>query len=521
MDITTQLTEIIENKPAGPFLFLGSGFSKRYIGLEDWEGLLTKFCKMGKPFGYYLTQADGSFPATARLIAEDFNDYWWNSPEYKESVQNNTHELVDKTSALRVEISNYLSTLGEKIAYTSEYTSEVDLLSNLNVDGIITTNWDSFTEQLFPDYKVYIGQEQLLFSNPQEIGEIYKIHGCASDPHSLLLTDNDYNNFNDRNAYLAAKLITLFIEHPIIFIGYSLSDKNIYNLLTAITKCIGSENIEKLRKNLIFVQRLKDGSEEDISDTYMAIEGVQIPIVLVKTNDYGKVYAAIDATKRKIPAKVLRLCKEQLYELVQSTEPEKKLCVVDIDNIEEQEDIEFVVGVGVAKKAAEENDIAPIGYAGIRLKELVSDLLHSDKGYEADKIAKFVIKSVSRDTANVPVFKYLQALGVTCPVTYKESGLTFDKCVNRSLDDYKSKIFAKQFANNHSDKTIQEIIAECTPENAARFIPFMDRAKIDLDVLREFLITHESKIDSTSGSSSYSYFRKLAAFYDRLKYGWS
>jgi hypothetical protein len=60
---------------------------------------------------------------------------------------------------------------------------------NLNVDGIITTNWGLFIEQIFPDYKPYIGQKELLFSNPQQIAEIYKIHGCCSGKPPIFKRD--------------------------------------------------------------------------------------------------------------------------------------------------------------------------------------------------------------------------------------------------------------------------------------------------------------------------------------------
>jgi len=365
MIIEQRLTEIFKEKSAGPFLFVGSGFSRRYLGLEDWNGLLSKFCVIGKPFAYYLASSDGDTPAAAKLLAQDFNAYWWNAPEYAESRAVNAGKIIDSTSALRIEISRHLSRLGETDAKASPYPEEVALLSTLNVDGIITTNWDPFLEQLYPDYKKYIGQSELLFSNPQEIGEIYKIHGCATRPASLTLTSDDYATFNDRNPYLAAKLITIFVEHPIVFLGYSISDENIASLLRSISLCVGAENIEKLRRNLIFVRRLESGEQSGISDTYIAIDGVQIPLVLAQTNDFTEVYKALAATKRKIPARILRYCKEQLYELVTSAEPEKKMAVIDMDSIQDKNELEFVVGVGV--KAFAEGDIGAIGYDTIEV----------------------------------------------------------------------------------------------------------------------------------------------------------
>lgn len=514
MKIERTLTEILRRRSAGAFLFVGSGFSRRYIGLEDWASLLSRFSVVGKPFDYYRATADGDLPAAAKLLASDFNQHWWTAQEYEASVKNNKGKITNSTSALRIEISNYLAGLDPVAAVKGVHSEEIELLSSLNVDGIITTNWDLFLEHLFPDYKKYIGQNELLFSDPQEIGEIYKIHGCASKPNSLVLTSDDYAEFNDRNAYLAAKLITVFVEHPVVFLGYSLSDPNIGNLLRAISLCIGSDQIEQLRQNLIFVQRPSNGEEPGISDTYLAIDGVQIPLVLVKTNDFSEIYRALAAIRRKIPARVLRYCKEQLYELVKSLEPEKKLCVIDIDEIENKEDVEFLVGVGVA--SLEASDIGAVGYEAIEVRDLIADVLHGGHNYDARKILESTIRRAGRNTPYVPVYKYLRESGIDNEDAYRKSGLDLDKWAKYDEKKFRLKIYAPAFRKRRH-QSMQELIEGSTPENAAALIPFLHKDKIDLKLLREFLIRHEDRLDDNNYAS---YFKKIVALYDRLKWGW-
>lgn len=80
-DITIQLTRLFSDHSGAPFLFVGSGFSRRYIKLEDWEGLLSKFSKKISLFGKYKSEADGYLPKAAQLMAADFNKIWWEAEE--------------------------------------------------------------------------------------------------------------------------------------------------------------------------------------------------------------------------------------------------------------------------------------------------------------------------------------------------------------------------------------------------------------------------------------------------------
>ncbi len=517
MDIKDRLAEIIQKRSAGVFLFVGSGFSRRYLGLEDWKGLLTRFCVTGRPFEYYLSTANSDLPTVAKLLAEDFHENWWKEAKYNALEKKDIYELVDKTSALRIEISEYLKGINESALNFKDYSEELHCLKELDIDGIITTNWDLLPEILFPDYKVYIGQNQLLFSNPQAIAEIYKIHGCCSDPQSLVLTDNDYSDFNYKNTYLAAKLITLFIEHPIIFIGYSLTDENIQGLLKAISQCIGENNLNKLRNNLIFVQRLKNNEKDGISESSITIDSIQIPIVSVKTNNFSQVYGAIKEKKRQIPSQLLRLCKEQLYELVQSSNPESKMCVVDLETIVKKENIEFIVGVGVASE--KNKDIADVGYTPIKSVDIFYDLLYQNRNYDPKLILDSVLLDIGKNITYLPLFHYLNKLKIVNNNSYEQSNLNLDKWIVKDMKKFQDKNYRNNFEKHCRNKNISEIIQEYSPEKAAKYIPFVSVENIDLDIVWNFLVQNENHYIS-SQSNYATNFRKVACLYDKLKYGW-
>ena len=60
------------------------------------------------------------------------------------------------------------------------------------------------------------------------------MHGCVTDPVSLVFTQGNYDQFIRKKKYLSAKLLTYFSEHPLIFVGYGAGDPNIKAILSDI-----------------------------------------------------------------------------------------------------------------------------------------------------------------------------------------------------------------------------------------------------------------------------------------------
>lgn len=93
------------------------------------------------------------------------------------------------------------STLSEQTVINTEYQTEIDKLKEISeksITGVITTNYDSFLEDIFSGFTKYVGQSQLIFSAIQGIAEIYKIHGSVELPDSLVINEEDYLRFQEK-----------------------------------------------------------------------------------------------------------------------------------------------------------------------------------------------------------------------------------------------------------------------------------------------------------------------------------
>lgn len=251
------IQDIVSHFNTIPFLFVGSGITRRYYNLPDWKGLLTEFASRvnSDRFTYrayeskaqQLGSPQGVMPKIATLIQQDFDTKWYNTPTMRTNESFVLNAVERGCSPFKAEIAWYLK---EQSVALPEYKEEIQKLKNIskkNLAGIITTNYDFFFEKLFDDYTPYVGQDQLVFSAIQGIAEIYKIHGSVSLPETLIINERDYEVFNNKSKYLAAKLMTIFMEYPIIYIGYSLTDQDIQKILSDILLCLPKDKADRLQ----------------------------------------------------------------------------------------------------------------------------------------------------------------------------------------------------------------------------------------------------------------------------------
>lgn len=510
--IEARLRERIEQAGSAPFLFVGSGLSRRYLGLENWSGLLAYFAAFTpKGFAYYRGRANGDLPTLASLLAKDFYDIWWSDPRFADSRAAHEDLAVNIASPLKIEIAKYMQ--DRMGALGTLRPAELEVLKRVVVDGVITTNWDFMLEKVFPDFSSYIGQDGLLFARSPAVAEVFKIHGCASKPNSMILTAEDYGPFEERNPCLAAKLLTIFVDHPVIFLGYSLSDPHLRNILESLAGCLlDQDGLSRLQDRLFFVEPAAAGEAPTFERQVMAFpRRPSLPMTQVKLEDYGEVYGAICGLRRKFCAKMLRQVKEQIYELVVTNDPKDRMEVIPFEDGREH-DLGAVFGIGVASE---------FGYAGGYCQmDLVLGALGVKTLLPSSVLTQTIPRFLDQGHVWAPICKYLRDANLL-----DDTGLKADPRVDkripgllaRPLTDYACKPYVGK-PKSQLHKTLKEVAAKEKFSTAIVLIPLLPLDALDLDDLFQYLIDHLEDYNNAAQTVQTN-FAKLVCFYDFLRYG--
>lgn len=357
-----EISEFVSKFQTHPVLFLGAGISKRYCERAySWDDLLeTIALELSGDDRLYLEfknhakeSSEGCiFPKLASLLSTEIDnklkvrvgtgsmlsDLEKNiNDEFFEAVR-----LNQKASRLKIWVKILLSPLKVR----AEKEDEITLFQEAckNVASIVTTNYDTFIEEKLM-FSPLIGND-ILLSNPYQ--SVYKIHGCLTNPSSIILTDEDYKQFDNRYELIQAQLISLFIHNPIIFMGYGIQDENIQKLLSRIFSYVTPESElgKRVADNFLCVQFEEGSGNTEVVGEVFHIQqaGAQIDISLnvLKTDDFASLYRALATLRLPVEAIHLKRVEHAFHRIKLGGEIAVKL-VGDLENVDNRE---LVLAIG-------------------------------------------------------------------------------------------------------------------------------------------------------------------------------
>lgn len=318
------LKQYITSMNSRPILFVGSGFSQRYIKSPTWSGLLNQLIEenpeIKMPLEYFIQEYESDYAKIASELVDYYQNYSWKNRSNNEKFPPFLFKSTSKSIHLKYKIASIFKDLMSQFDTEShELHEEIRLLKKLNPQAIITTNYDNLLETIFPKYETIVGQQIIRQKKSTNIGHILKIHGSVEDCNSIIIEQKDYDNFFEKQIYLIAKLFTYFMEHPIIFIGYSLSDKNIKSILYNVKQIIDSETGPMI-ENMWFIDWNKDPIDPSTTppkETNISVgNGESVRVNYIKLHNYEKLYEALYQDSMDI--EFLKQVEETVYNVVKS-----------------------------------------------------------------------------------------------------------------------------------------------------------------------------------------------------------
>lgn len=513
--IGLQFQDIFSRFKRKPFLFVGSGLSLRYLNLPSWEMLLKQVCLIIKPEDelYYssliasarskgLDMNDNwtKYPAIATEISNELDKYFFSEEKFAQYREKYQEDLMREVPPLKIIIKDIILSSKRNGTFHSEKYS-IERMKD-KISGVITTNYDTFFEDIYNEFKVIISEKGMINSDLLYEAEIYKINGSVSEAKSIVIDQNDYQKREKYQRYLSSKLLTLFVEYPIIFLGYSISDKNIKDIFADLSICLTEEQKDKIKDNLLFIDYTNDPSKQSIS---MKNEH-EIQMNYIKLHKFSLLYNHIAKyVKDGLPVKLLRKVKELTRSIVLSGESNhERIFTASLYNTELKED-------DIAIMIADKNSVFEFGYAGKDYNSILQDIVFDKKLYDPELIFNVYVPNSNKLSNELPFYYYKSKMNMEPKIYRKKLIKNLDELLFPSLQNEKSK-------NNYIVGEIKEIEEKGYAfSREIRHILF-NISNIDVVSLELYLRNNFQRFVDSEKANDKSLFKKLIAAYDYKKY---
>ena len=365
------ILDILIKKNEFPIIFIGAGIPKRYlVKYPSWEELLEEFWKkIGKDNFYgYLNQIRESMIYSGNATNTDFDinikvaseiEKAFKEKFYKGEIQveglTQKEAYKNTISPFKKALANRFSKYQVKESFSEELYWFRKML--LKSQMILTTNYDSFIEDQYNEastYSInkYVGQKGF-FQQTIGYSEIYKIHGCYSEPKSLVIGQEDYQKYDENSILISAKVISMLLHSPIIFIGYSLTDRNVRKLIQNFTAALSEQEKLELEKRLLLIQW--DEGNDKIDEQVVNDSELGCRLTVLKTDKYAYIYEKLSEIDQGVAPSEVRRYQHVIKQLIVEKGKGGQLQSVlvsptELDDIEKSiGDKNIVVAIGDSK----------------------------------------------------------------------------------------------------------------------------------------------------------------------------
>ena len=142
--------------------------------------------------------------------------------------------------------NDLITLLNKLFNFEIKDTSDQDILRKIpHFKTIFTTNYDTLLENAYPQAERFVitSNEGCSYVDEKKVN-IYKVHGditTLNAPDGIIITESDYKNYFKTGRYelIWETLKIAFSNKHMLFVGYSLEDDNIIDIIKTVRNCIG------------------------------------------------------------------------------------------------------------------------------------------------------------------------------------------------------------------------------------------------------------------------------------------
>jgi hypothetical protein len=358
----SNVLRVLKENNEYPIVFIGSGMSRRYLNeFPGWGDLLKEFwdkLNTGKDYYGFLNTlkrrlkddgADSEYDldyltniAAGSEVEGRFNEKFFNE-EVEIPDFNQERAYKSGVSPFKVAVSNRFSAYQILPEMLEEYKAYKAFLNKTQI--VITTNYDTLIEDSVNSdsphgIRKYIGQKGF-FEPTLGWAEVYKIHGCIADPQSIVISQSDYDKFSKNSILISAKIISMLIHSPIIFMGYSLTDGNVRKILRDFSSSLTKEEVKQMASKIIIIER-EEGLTEITERTYFD-KDLGCEYTVLKTDNFRLVCEVLTEIDQGIHPSEVRKYQHVIKQLIVNRGKKGSLNTLLLSP-EELEDIEKRIG---------------------------------------------------------------------------------------------------------------------------------------------------------------------------------
>lgn len=199
-------------------------------------------------------------------------------------------------------------------------------LCALNFEEICTTNFDFLIEKTLTEtsmpFSTIVSEERLPISFQEET-KVIKVHGDFNNPEHMVITEDDYDLFLERNKVLSTYISNIFITKTPFLVGYSLDDYDIRTLWKIVRSRLGRLH------NPAYVVLIAADPVEVSKFERRDIKVINIP---GKKTDYGKIlenlFKEIQSLIEESASKKMVLTSDNASAESKMPKEERQLCFI-------------------------------------------------------------------------------------------------------------------------------------------------------------------------------------------------